>query len=211
MRSSTPCACAQFALLALGLAGAGAACAQGDDGDEAKDGIALALVRETVPGAGANDAPRLIRHEAPVEPQRALPGYRHETTELGYRWWLSRGRADLGLGVGTMSYGVRPTGPAPAPGSDAASGVLAVGTVVTVGMRYRTSDSSTLYADAAGVRGPAFDGGEAVVGKVGVEFKAAQSRFDIAYGGLGLRLAGDTRMTVRVKRGALGVVMRRRF
>ncbi len=95
--------------------------------------------------------------------------------------------------------------------NDGSASVLAAATVMTVGMRYRSSDHATLYADASGVRGHGFDGGEAVVGKVGIEFKAAQSRFGIAYGGLGLKLDGDTRMTVRVKRGGFGIFMRSRF
>ena len=89
--------------------------------------------------------------------------------------------------------------------------MLASGTVLTLGMRYRASEHSTLYADAAGVGPFGAEGGDAVVGKVGVEFKAAQSRWNIAYGGLGLRLGGDTRMTLRVRRGGLGVYMRSNF
>jgi len=200
MRSST-----SSLLLALGLISAGAAFAD----DEA---IGLAgVTRSSVPGAGSNDAPRLIRSEMPGDADRSLPGYRAETNELSYRWWRSSGRADLGFGLGTLTYGTRPTGSVPGLGSEGVSSVFAAGTVMTVGMRYRTSATSAVYADASGVRGYGFDGGEAVVGKVGIEFKAAQSRFNINYGGLGLRLAGDTRMTLRVKRGGLGVFMRSAF
>ena len=200
MRSST-----SVLLLALGLCAAGAAVAD----DEA---IGLAGgTRSSMPGAGSNDAPRLTRSETSVDVGRNLPGYRGESNELSYRWWKSSGRADLGLGLGALTYGTRPTGSVPGLGNTGVSNVLATGTVLTIGMRYRTSPTSAVYADASGVRGHGFDGGESVVGKVGIEFKAAQSRFNINYGGLGLRLAGDTRMTVRVKRGGLGVFMRSAF
>ena len=200
MRSS-----ARSLLLAIGLSPAVAALAGFDDVEVA------APVREARPGAGINDAPRVVRNDAPAEVQRALPGYRNATTEVGYRWWMSRGQADLGLGLGTLTYGARPAGSLPGVPNDAGAGVLASGTVLTLGMRYRSSDRATLYADASGVRGYGFDAGEAVVGKVGIEFKAAQSRFNIGYGGLGLKLAGDTRMTLRVRRGGLGVFMRSQF
>jgi len=200
MRSSI-----SFLCLLTGLAAGGAAWADDDVAELAM------LRREAVPGAGGNDAPRLIRNDSPAEAQRSLPGYRSASTELGYRWWMSRGRADLGLGLGTITYGARATGSVPGLGSEGAVTAFGSGTVLTLGMRYRTSDRSAIYADAAGVRGPGLDSGDAVVGKVGIEFQAAQSQFNIAYGGLGVRLAGDARMTVRVRRGGLGVFMVRSF
>lgn len=189
----------------------GALCASAAFADD--DGVdAPGVTRESrFSAADTLDAPRIVRTESPGEPQRSLPGYRSETTELGYRWWLSRGRADLGLGLGTLNYGVRPTGSVPGLGDAASSTVLASGTVMTMGVRYRTSDRSAVYADASGLRGHGIEGGEGVVGKVGVEFKLARSRFDIGYGGLGMRLSGDTRMSLRARRGGLAVFMRSSF
>ena len=40
---------------------------------------------------------------------------------------------------------------------------------------------------------------------MGFELKAARSRWDIAYGGLGLRLASDSGMSLRLRRGGLAV------
>ena len=162
-------------------------------------------------GAGHNDAPRLTRTEVQTEPQRGLPGYRNEIVELSYRWWVSRGRADLGLGLGTIAYEARPTGMIAGLPGDGAALPLASGTVLTLGMRYRTSERSALFADAAGVRGLPIDRGDVMAGKVGIEFKSAQSRWNIAYGGLGLRFAADTRMTLRVRRGGVSIYMHRSF
>ena len=201
MRSSVP----PLLLLMLGVAAVGVA--RADDETPELAGI----VRSAVPGAGSFDAPRFVRIDSPAEPLRSLPGYRGATTELGYRWWLSSGRADLGLGLGTIAYVSRPTGSVPGLVADGSSNVIASATVLTLGLRYRTSERSAVFADAAGLRGSGLGGGEAVVGKVGVEFKLARSSWHIAYGGLGLRLAGDTRMTLRVRRGGLGLYMHSSF
>jgi hypothetical protein len=162
-------------------------------------------------GAGTNDAPRLMRSDLVLEPRRSLPGYRHEASELSYRWWASSGRADLGVGLGTLTYVVRPTGSVPGLAGDDGARAIAAGTVLTMGMRYRTSARSAVFADASGVRGAGFDSGDAVVGKVGLEFKAAQSRWNVSYGGLGFKLAGDARMTLRLRRGGFGIYMRSAF
>jgi hypothetical protein len=170
---------------------------------------ATARASLTQPGAGINDAPRLIRSIGPTDSQPSMPGYSSDVSESSYRWWKSHGRADVGLGLGTLTYTSRPIGAAPGFASDNGT-MTTTGTVLTLGMRYRTSDHSALYADAAGVRGPGING-DGVVGKVGIEFKSAQSRFNINVGGLGMKLAGDTRMTLRLRRGGLGIFMRRAF
>ena len=161
-------------------------------------------------GGSSNDPPRFTRTDPSAEPQRSLPGYRSEVTEFSYRWWASTGRADLGLGLGTLAYGARPTGSVPGLVGDSSLHAIATVTVLTMGLRLRTSANSTMFADASGVRGLGLDR-DAVVGKVGFEFKAAQSRWNISYGGLGMRFAGDTRMTLRVRRGGLAVYMNSSF
>ena len=200
--------CATCLLFVLGTLGAGVSCA---DDDLPDDGRAVNEAR----WADRIEVPRLTRTDVQSEPLRSLPGYRSELNELSYRWWLSSGRADVGLGLGRVSYGLRPisgfVGGSVGAMGDESSKVLATGTVLTLGMRYRTSAHSTLFADAAGVHGLGLEGGGVIVGKVGVDFKLAQSRWNIAYGGLGLRLNGDTRMTLRVRKGGLAIYMRSSF
>ena len=156
------------------------------------------------------EAPPVIRSDWPGEALHSMPGYRNELTEVTYRWWATAGRADLGLGLGTVAYMARPTGTVAGLPADATPLVLGSGTVLTLGMRYRTSASSALYADAAGVREPGFVG-DRVVGKLGIEFQAAQSRWNLGYGGLGLKLSGDTRMQLRIRKGGALVSMRMAF
>ena len=197
--------------LTLGLAAMESARADDED-EDAEPASASVAAAVALPGAGNNDAPRLIRSDDLSESRRSAPGYRSETTELGYRWWLSNGRADLGLGVGTLAYIVRPTGSLPGLGSaDAGASVLASGTVLTLGMRYRTSTHSAVFADAASWRGTGPNGDNSVIGKVGLEFKSAKSSWNIAYGGLALTLPGDARMLLRVRHGGLGVYVRSSF
>lgn len=201
MRSSSP-----WLVVLLGLAATGVARA----GDDSAAWPAIDVRGEPAAPPGPT-APRLVRNDDPAEAQRSAPGYRSATTELGYRWWLSKGRADLGLGLGTLAYVRRPTGSLSGLDPDRDATVLASGTVLTLGMRYRTSARSAVFADAAGWHGTGPIGSDAVAGKVGIEFKSARSRWNVAYGGLGLRLAGDARMTLRVRRGGFTISMRRSF
>jgi hypothetical protein len=198
--------------LVAALALAGVARADDDDDDDGSGASPRSVAALTgAPGAGQNGSPRFVRDDAAPEPVRTSPSFRGEATEVGYRWWISRGRADLGLGLGTLAYTIRPVGSTAGLVPEAPANVVGAGTVLTLGMRYRTSDRSSVFADAASWRGAGIDGGDAVAGKVGIEFKSAQSRFNIAYGGLGLKLAGDARMTLRMRRGGLALFMRSTF
>lgn len=202
--SSTP-----LLLLLVGLAATPAARADDDISDEPARPLSALALAAAQGGGGSDGAPRFVRSDDPAEPRRSAPGWRGETTELGYRWWFSRGRADLGLGLGTLAYVVRPTGSMPGLVAEGAT-MLASGTVLTLGMRYRTSPNSAIVADAASWRGGG-QNGDAVVGKVGLEFKTAKSSLNLSFGGLGLTLPGDARMTLRVRHGGLVLGLRRSF
>lgn len=173
------------------------------------DGRRLAVV-----DSSATEAPRVAIEAIGTPASRAsLPAsspYRDPTLQIAYRHWLTRGRADFGLGIGTLVETARPAiADAAAAPADAAPSI-APNAVLMVGMRYRASDGSMLYADAARLYGVSRDS-PGLVAKVGVEFKSAESRWNVAYGGLGMRLAGDTNMSVRLRKGGFKVVMRRSF
>ena len=124
-------------------------------------------------------------------------------------------RAGRSASSPTIALTTRPTGSIPGlVGTD--SSTPTGSTVLTLGMRYKTSPTASFFADASSWRGSssAGNGGTpdtAVAGKVGMEFKSAQSMLHVAYGGLGVRLAGDSKMTVKLRRGGLGVFMRSAF
>jgi len=179
----------------LALAGAGAARAENDNAPEP---------------AARGDTAQFSRIDTPNLATRNQPGSRTDLTEMTYQRWAARGRADVGVGIGSVMLVDRPNGMLP--GRYADSGLAAgSGTLLMLGLRYRATDRSSVYADATHVTGLGLTGEERVVGKVGIEFKAAKSDWQIAYGGLGFRLAGDTRMTLKPRRGGLGVYMRSTF
>ena len=183
--------------LAAWLAAAGAGAARADD-DESPEPAARA------------DTAQFTRIDTPNLATRSLPGSRTDLTEMTYQRWAARGRADVGFGIGSVMLVDRPNGMLPGRYADAGLATSS-GTSLMLGLRYRTTDRSSIYADATHVTGLGLTGDERVVSKVGIEFKAAKSDWQIAYGGLGFRLAGDTRMTLKPRRGGLGLYMRSSF
>jgi len=182
--------------LAACLAAAGAGAARADD--------------ETPDPAARADTAQFTRIDTPNLATRSLPGYRTDLTEMTYQRWAARGRADVGFGIGSVMLVDRPNGMLSGRYADAGL-ASSSGTLLMLGLRYRTTDRSSIYADATHVTGLGLAGDERVVGKVGIEFKAAKSDWHLAYGGLGFRLAGDTRMTLKPRRGGLGLYMRSSF
>ena len=188
--------CLSFALASLLVAGASAS-AHADG--EVDDPPEFAVI----------DPLRFTRADVPNVAASNLPGRRTDLTTVGVERWVSSGRAGVGFGVGRLALLDRRIDGAP--GSDQAGVTRASASTLMLGLRYRATDSSSLYAHATNVRGLGAEFDERVVGKVGIEFKAAQSKFGIDYGGLGMRLAGDARMTVKLRRGGVGIFMRSSF
>lgn len=81
----------------------------------------------------------------------------------------------------------------------------------TVRTLVQTATSSTFYADAAGLGGGGLSDNARSVGKVGVEFKVAQATWNIAHGGVDARLDDNSRISLRARRGGLGVILRTSF
>ena len=154
---------------------------------------------------------RISRTDTPDLGLRSAPGTRTGLTELSAQRWLHSGRASVGVGAGSFSLVNRPNGILPGAFADGTTTPPGSGTMLMLGLRYRTSPQSSVYADSARVRGLGLDGEDQVVNKVGIEFKAAKSDWNIGYGGLGMRLAGDTRMSLKLRRGGLAIAMKREF
>lgn len=169
------------------------------------DDMLLAALAAEAAGRVADEAPRLTQTDLPATSQRSLPGYRTVTSELSYRWWMRGERADLGVGLGSVVQVTRPTGMLPgvaAPGAVQWSGSAPA---LLLEVRVHTSERATIYADTAIGQGLGGAVADPVSGKLGFERMAARSRWDIAYGGLGLRLAGDSRMSLRLRRSGFAV------
>jgi hypothetical protein len=191
--------------------------------DEAEHGAGGA---NTLDAADANAMPRVTVTRTDLElrnpsnesvSRQSLQPDSARLSDVNYRFWMSRGRADVGIGIGTLALTALPLGavPSAAPASDLNNRtiLLASAPSLSLGMRYRASSRSTLFADASGTRGLGLYDGDTYVGKVGVEWKPASlaSRWNIAYGGVGWRLSADSRMTLRIRSGGFGLYMRSQF
>ena len=188
--------CTLITILAAGACGA----ARGED--DVASAPATALV---------NAETRITRTDVSALPLRSAPGTRTDLTELSAQRWLHSGRASVGVGAGSVSLVNRSNGMLPGAFADGTTTPQGSGTMLMLGLRYRTSPQSSVYADSARVRGLGLDGEDQVVNKVGIEFKAAKSDWNIGYGGLGMRLAGDARMSLKLRRGGLAISMKRDF
>lgn len=177
-----------------------------------------ALQRRMRPfGADLNGAPRYTRSDTEVAPWRSLPSlqvagrYRAELSEISSRWWFSSGRTDVGFGVGSVVLMAQPVMGGSSVDTASAGVAIAGSPAVSVGIRRRTSAASTVYADATRTHSVGVNGIDSYSGKVGVEWKSAESRWSVAYSGLGMRLSPESRMTLSLRKGGLGIYMRSRF
>lgn len=139
---------------------------------------------------------------------------RHGSNQLvgvSARVWMSRGRADIGVGFGALGRVAEV--PPVADASAAAPGWASAAPVVSVAMRYRVSEHSAVFADASlahsliGAEGV----GNYANAKVGVEWKGAESRLGFERGRLGLQLDSGYRMSFRIRKSGLGVYLRGKF
>lgn len=126
---------------------------------------------------------------------------------FSYRWWLRRGRADVGIGLGAIGRVVAPV----EAGGEPALGYAAP--TLTFGLRYHLTERSTLYADASGARrGQGDAGADLFATKLGMEWAGrSRSRLGFDKGALGLRLDSGYRMSLRIRHGGLAIYVRSQF
>ena len=142
--------------------------------------------------------------------QHGLDVYGRPLVELGgvtYRWWVQRGHANFGLGVGTVGHIVA------SPDAGGGESFSPGSSVLTLGWRYQVNERSTLFADASGQRALNETGADSYSTKVGVEWKGRSSRFglDGAARSLAVRLDSGYRMSVKVRRNGVGVYVKGQF
>ena len=173
----------------------------------------LPLSRRNLRGSSEALAAEVLAVRSSIDiPSAALttPDGRPVTDLAGvsYRWWLSRGRTDWGVGVGSLGYVL----PAPDGRSDAPRSIAASVPTLTVGMRYWVSTESALYADASGARGLGADSNSRYVNaKVGMEWKPTRSRFGLDQGSLGIHFDSGYHLTLRTRHGGLGLYLRNQW
>ena len=143
-----------------------------------------------------------------LPPAAPFAGQEGRTTDelagLNYRVWMTRGRADVGVGIGTLGFVV-------APSIDAPRALVGARPIVTLGLRYRMSDQHQLFADAFGARGLGADPAAYVTTRVGLEWKPAKSSIGLAHGALGVQLDSGYRLSLKVRHGKPALYLRTQF
>jgi hypothetical protein len=214
-----------WALLGVGFLAAGADCAFAQavsDTLGTLDRAGPAGIAETAAAAAiaASPAPGEVRLTSEVSaiqtrlaPPAASPwgpnGERlTDLAAINYRLWMSRGRAAVGVGVGTVGY----VQPSPDGHGEGPVSLVAPTPTVSLDVRYRMTRHSALYAGAIGARGLGVDTGREYVNtKVGVEWKPARSTFGFDHGAFGLRLDSGYRLSLKARHGGLAIYLRGKF
>lgn len=177
--------------------------------------VAPAVALEAaIPPADDLEPPRVILErdrllEAGAAPRDAQGRPVGDVAGVSLRLWARHGRADLGVGVGTV--GVFDLQPLP-PGVGGPASLRAMRPTVSFGWRYRLDGQTAVYADATSARRLAADAmPDLYAAKVGMEWKPATSRLGFEHRAVGLQLQSGYRMSLRVRGGGLGVYFRGKF
>lgn len=143
-------------------------------------------------------------------PAMQMPDGRAATDLAGvdYRLWMTRGRTGIGVGIGTLGY----VQPSPDGRIDGPVHLTGAAPTLSVGVRMRMTPESSVYADATGARGFRANPDAGYVNtKVGVEWKPAKSRFGFEGGRLALQLDSGYKLSLRARKGGIGVYLRGQF
>ena len=196
-------------ILALAASQAGW-CADGNVAGIVSDNVALAPQR---PADNVAVTPEVsaVRAHLPSTGPVALTSDGRTMSELAgvnYRVGMSRGRAGVGVGVGTLGY----ITPRPDGRIDGPVALTGASPTVSVGLRYRVTPDSTVYADASGVRNLGTDTPANYVNtKVGMEWKPAKRSFGFDHGAIGMTLDSGYKLSLKPRHGGLGVYLRGQF
>ena len=168
--------------------------------------LSVSVVDESGAPAVAGES---IASAVQIESAEASPSARWTSSaELvggSYRWSLVRGALDLGMRFDAPRSAAQAVnlGAPPSP-------VGAELPAISLGWRLPASG----HAPSAGTlleRAMESARAESSGGKIGVEWKPAEPQINFLREGLGIRLEGNNRMTVRLRKGMLGVYMHRKF
>ncbi|MEO7338595.1 MAG: hypothetical protein ABIV63_18625 [Caldimonas sp.] len=125
-----------------------------------------------------------------------------------YRWSLTRGRLDLGVSFASPRSTIN--SPALTARNEAPATLEATIPSLSLGLRKGPTIDRT-PPSAWAQRAIATRSGDSYVSKLGVEWKPAQAQVNFLREGLGFRLDGNDRMTVRLRKGVIGLYMHRKF
>ncbi len=171
--------------------------------------IIVLTVLATMAGSGAAVAAGTDAAPAPsastvAAPGAAPPPLRWTTTSglsgRDYRWSASRGSVDLGMQFEVGSQ-VRSAGR-----PESATPQVQTLPALNLGLSSVDRRSGTTLRQLAGA-----DEAIGASHRVGIEWKPAESQTLFLRQGLGVRLSGDDRLTMRLRKGTLGLYMKEQF
>jgi hypothetical protein len=165
------------------------------------------------PAGAMNVTPELSAVHTRLAPSAVAPtaaGGRplSDLAGVDYRLWMSHGRAQWGVGVGTLGY-VQPhaSGRVEGPMS-----LIDAAPTVSLGLRYRVTPESSVFANASGTRGLGSDTANAYVNaKVGMEWKPAKPRFGFDHGAIGMQFDSGYALSLKARQGGVGLYLRGKF
>jgi hypothetical protein len=195
--------------------GTAAQLAAADETDDARPNVATASALAALP----DDESQTARDEAdrtePLQGERAAAG---RTPSARSRWSaaadLSGGSYRVGAHRGSLDVGLTfaaaaPSGMALDFRSDRAGPI--VPTLPSLSLGLRRASGSAPSAGSLLERATGTDSRNAYVSRIGLEWKPAQPQVNFLREGLGIRLDNSDRMTLRLRKGVLGVYMQRKF
>ena len=154
---------------------------------------------DAAPASAADPEPAAAQTAAPAPRWRAAGTIDSD----GYRMSLSRGAVDVGMRFEPRTVPLRPTETRAEPPTL---------TLPALSLELRSISATPAPAGnlAARAVGTARDAETTSVSKVGIEWKPAQSQVFFS-GGVGVRLTSDDSVVMRLRKGTLGVYMKRSF
>lgn len=189
-------------LLATGIAGwvaCGAACAQ--QASDAHD-------ESAPPSWRLSPETRVERY---IDDRPGSGAVQREWSQVDLRLWARRGGQSLGIGLGAASSVTL----APTLGREPQRLVdQQVGPTLTVGWRAQLGEDASVYADTSTMPGRLAgdpDNRPYFSTRGGVDWKLNESRFGFDRGRLSMRLDSGYRMSLRVRGGGVGVMLRGQF
>ena len=163
--------------------------------------------------AGSNAAPvstATLERAAPQAAAAPEPPVRWVTsTEWSgrrYRWSLHRGSLDIGLAFEPRDSALRPLDEH----TESAAPLVPTLPTLSLGVR-RVGRRDGAAASSLLERALDRPAEGAYTSRVGIEWKPAQSQLNFLRDGLGVRLDGNDRMSVRLRKGVLSVYVQRKF
>ncbi len=162
--------------------------------------VAPAQTSAASPLATAPQPSTSAAEEAPESPLRWSTNAEYSGGD--YRWSLSRGKFDFGLRFEAPARLVL----AADSRLEASGPLVQTLPALSLGVRTVEAPAGSWLQRLAGAEAP-----PSSTSRVGIEWKPAESQLMFLRQGLGIRLSGDDRLTMRLRKGTFGIYMNREF